>query len=100
VTLDLSPGAKAWIGLAGYVIVRDAILIYREEKTMSAVFGEALNDPSRKWPVLVAWGFLTLHLHREVLPSIVAKLDPLGNGHKLLVKVWYNHSGDTKSESN
>jgi len=41
VTLDLSPGAKAWIGLAAYVVVRDAVLIYRGDDTMSAVFGEA-----------------------------------------------------------
>lgn len=85
----LSPGSKAWIGLAVYVVVADGYLMVNQKKTMSAVFGDALNHPLRRWPVLVVWGFLSMHLHREVLPGVATKIDPLRNGARLADQVWY-----------
>lgn len=86
----LSPGGKAWIGLSCYVIGADIYLIATRNKTMSSVFGDALNHPIRRWPVLVTWGFLTLHLNKAVLPGAVGCADPLAIGFLVGEKVWYS----------
>lgn len=52
----------AWLGLAGYVVLADAYLIRRRRQTMSAAFYEAVRHPVRRWPVVAAWAYLTLHL--------------------------------------
>ena len=96
----LSSGAKAWMGLATYVVVADSYLIWKQEKTMSAVFGESLEHPAKKWPVLLVWGFLSNHLHRSVLPEISSKVDPLQNGLHVGERLWYHFFGESKSKSN
>ena len=92
--MKLTPGAKAWCGLAGYVILADAYLIARRERTMSSVFGEALMHPTKRWPVLVTWGFLSMHLHKAILPRFVGHVDPLHAAFIAGEKLWYTVSGE------
>lgn len=98
--MTLSPGAQAWLGLAGFVVIADVILMATDNKTMSAVFGEALIHPVKRWPVLVTWSFLSMHLHREILPEFVSTVDPFGNAFRAGEEVWYSISGGPKSKSN
>ena len=90
----LSPGAKAWGGLVVYVAVADAYLIVKRQRTMSSVFGEALQHPAKRWPVLAVWGFLSMHLHKAILPEFVGKADPLHAAFVASEKVWYSVSGE------
>lgn len=53
---------QAWIGLAIYVVLADSLLVHRREPTMSSAFREAVCHPRRRWPVIAAWAYLTLHL--------------------------------------
>jgi hypothetical protein len=98
--IRMNSGTKAWIWLGVYVVAADSYLIWKAEKTMSTVFGEALQHPAKRWLVLAVWGFLSNHLHRAVLPELSAKLDPLQNGVIAGEKVWYSLFGGLKSESN
>lgn len=77
----IRPGGWAWIGLTGYVLVADGALIKSDNSTMSEVFGDALKHPRRRWPVMLAWSLLTLHLFGNLLPrwfEPLKKLDPIG----------------------
>ncbi len=51
-------GEHGWFILAVFVWLWDA---YAPE-TLSRAFWRALEHPSRRWYVLVAWGWVTSHL--------------------------------------
>jgi hypothetical protein len=51
-----------WLGLVGYVIAVDGWLILKGRQTLSSAFYEAVRHPRRRWPVILAWAYLTLHL--------------------------------------
>jgi len=75
-------GGWGWIGLAVYVAAVDVWLIRARRPTLSQVFGDALKHPARRWPVVVAWVAITLHLFGELIPprlrSALSPIDPIG----------------------
>lgn len=85
--LKIRPGGWCWIGVAVGVFIADAVLIETKHATMSEVFGDALKHPHRRWPVILAWGVLSLHLFGNLLPRIaspIKRLDPIGYLARLL----------------
>jgi hypothetical protein len=80
VTVKIRAGGWAWIGLTGYVLAADTALIRNGRETMSTVFGDSITNPIRRWPVMAAWGLLTVHLFSKVLPGSdkLRRVDPLG----------------------
>lgn len=84
-----SPASFAWIGLVIYVVSVDATLIVYERKgfkrsyTMSTAFRNALSHPWKRWPVIIVWSLLTLHLfdfflHRAV-DDLIARVRGVGS---------------------
>jgi len=69
----MTSGDVAWLGLAAYVIGYDAWAWRTGHETMSASYGRALDDPHRRWPTLIFWGYLVGHLTRALPP----RTDPL-----------------------
>jgi hypothetical protein len=61
----LTKAEKAWIVLAGGVLVTDLFLIYKNEETMSAAFGRWLLIPKRKWLCVALTVIMILHLYEE-----------------------------------
>jgi hypothetical protein len=80
--MKISPAGKAWVGLALFVILADYLLVRNGHDTMSTAFGRAILDPQRRWPVLIAWAYLTIHLNANLLNRFGAerfkRYDPLG----------------------
>jgi hypothetical protein len=82
--MRMRPAGRAWLGLSAYVIGVDSYLIYKETRqqegycTMSTAFEDALRHPVRRWPVVAAWGLLTVHLFDSVIPVNVRKYEPIG----------------------
>ena len=78
----LRRGGWGWIGLAVYVAAVDAWLIRARQHTLSEVFGDALKHPARRWPVVMAWVAITLHLFGELIPDrlrrCLSPIDPIG----------------------
>ena len=58
----ITEGDKAWIGLAGYVVAYDAWAMITGRETLTSSFYRALDSPIRRWPTVMAWGYLTGHL--------------------------------------
>jgi hypothetical protein len=80
--MKIRPGGWAWFGLAAGVAAVDFVLIETDHETMSEVFGDALKHPVHRWPVILVWAGLTLHLFGNLLPSWLRplkKLDPISN---------------------
>lgn len=68
----MTPGDKAWVGLAVYVVVYDATAVRRGWDTLSASYARSLTD-GRKPVTLAVWAYLAAHLTRA-LPE---RFDPL-----------------------
>lgn len=62
-----------WLLLAGYVAAYDTWALKTGRETLSSAFGRSLRHPIRRWPTLMTWGVITLHLFGR-LPTW---LDPL-----------------------
>jgi len=81
-------GAWGWVGLWGYIVTYDAWLIRRRKATLSEVFGEAVRHPVKRWPVMVAWVAVTLHLFSELIPEPMkrrlAPIDPIAAMGRLI----------------
>jgi len=66
--MSVKPAHYAWFGLVVYIISADVTLIVFERKgyhrfyTMSSAFRNALSHPWKRWPVIIVWSLLTLHL--------------------------------------
>lgn len=65
----ISLGGWGWVGIAGVVTVVDGVALHLEATgrvieapTMSRSFFLATRHPVRRWPVLVSWLVLTVHL--------------------------------------
>lgn len=54
----LMQGGYGWIGLAIYILLWDR---YAGE-TLSRAFWNSLEHPVKRWPTLIAWGWVTSHL--------------------------------------
>lgn len=52
----------AWVTLAVSVTAYDIWALSKGSQTLSAGFYQAWRHPVARWPVLVAWGYLTAHL--------------------------------------
>ena len=61
-----SPGDRAWMVLALGVLAFDTWAMLTGRDTMSQSYARALEDPRRRWPTLIFWGYLTGHLTRAV----------------------------------
>lgn len=75
------PGFYAWMGMIGFAGFADYWLIRHGDATMSAVWGDAIAHPARRWPLLLGWVILTLHLFGRILPGSLqplSKYDPIG----------------------
>lgn len=81
--MTAKPAHLAWLGLTVYVVGVDTLLIIHERKgkkefyTMSTAFRSALAHPVRRWPVIVAWTLLTLHLFDFFFPEKIRQYDPV-----------------------
>ncbi len=62
--MTLRPATKGWIGLAIYVTAWDILA----PETLSRGFYEATRHPVKRWPLTLAWAFITAHLFR-LLPE-------------------------------
>lgn len=86
----LRPGARGWIATAAFITVVDWWLIRHNHDTLSTVFGESLHHPLQRWPVMVTWAVITIHLFSGLLPvrwrHRMRKLDPLGLLARLMEK--------------
>jgi hypothetical protein len=77
------PASLAWFGLVSYVVVVDVYLITQEingrdgYSTMSTVFKEAVRHPVKRFPLLLAWATLTLHLFPILYPERYYKYEPI-----------------------
>ncbi len=89
----LRPGGWAWVGLAFYVTIVDVVLIKLHQKhgqpytSMSEVFGDGVKHPINRWPLMLTWTLITLHLFGHLIPdrfSAFKKLDPIGFLARLL----------------
>lgn len=69
----VTSGSKAWAGLAAYIVSYDIYAISRKKDTLSMAFYEALKHPVKRWPVILIWTYITVHLFK-FLPD---KFDPL-----------------------
>lgn len=74
----ISNPSRAWMGLVGYIIVSDAILVKIKDRTMSSAFRDSIHHPRRRWPVTASWLLLTLHLFTR------CKYDPISIIGKML----------------
>lgn len=74
------PASYAWAGIPLYVIAWDTGLIKSGRKTMSAVHREAIQHPTRRWPVTISWTLLMLHLYTK------SKYDPISIAGRWLAK--------------
>lgn len=80
--LRIRPAARAWIGLTGYIIAADVVLILTDpdHETMSSAFRDAIRHPIHRIPIILAWSYVTAHLFLE-LPH-----DPLTELGRLVEK--------------
>jgi len=70
----MTDGDRAWLALALYVVAYDTwALTQPNHDTLSCSFNRALQHPIRRWPTLVLWASLTVHL-LDLVPS---RLNPL-----------------------
>lgn len=85
--MKLKPSGLAWVGLVVYVTIIDILLLKMKQikghpyRSMSEAFGEALQHPRKRWPIIISWGVLTLHLFGTFIPDkfiTLKKLDPIG----------------------
>lgn len=69
----MTEGDTAWAGLLLYVVAYDAWAMLQGRETLSASYYRALQHPIRRWPTLLLWLVLTLHLF-HIIPE---RFDPL-----------------------
>ena len=69
----ISHGDIAWIGLAAYIAAYDGYAVLTKNDTMSMSFYRALKSPKRRWPTVLVWSYITIHLFK-FLPD---RFDPL-----------------------
>lgn len=65
----LRGGTLGWLLLAAFVTLWD---IFAEE-TLSTSFWRAVQNPKRRWPLILLWVYITLHLFH----GIPERFDPL-----------------------
>lgn len=68
----MTSGDRAWIGLAVYVAVYDAVALVTGRDTLSQSYARAMSD-GRRWPTLALWAVIMGHL-TGALPR---KYDPM-----------------------
>lgn len=76
----MRPGGYGWLSLVGFVTIVDAWLIRHGHATLSTVFGDALDHPIQRLPVILIWGLLTIHLFSRIIERVAPR------AHKLLSK--------------
>lgn len=62
----LSEGGLAWVGLVLYIVCYDCWAASQGRETLSTAFYRALRHPVRRWPVIVAWSYITGHLFKLI----------------------------------
>ncbi len=65
----LRGGTLGWLLLAGFVTAWDVFA----EETLSTAFWRAVRSPRKRWVVIAAWAYITVHLF-HLIPE---KVDPL-----------------------
>lgn len=66
-------GDVAWAGLTLYVVAYDAWAMLHGRETLSSSFFRAVQHPIRRWPTVLLWVIVTLHLF-HLIPE---RYDPL-----------------------
>lgn len=66
-------GAVGWGLLAGYIGLYDTWALRTGRETLSSAFGRTIRHPVKRWPILVVYTVITLHLFDRLPPW----LDPL-----------------------
>lgn len=80
-------GACGWLILSAYIFGYDTWAISTEHETLSSAFARTVRHPVRRWPTLVAYGVVTLHLF-DHLPE---RFDPFVRYGKLLSRASQVH---------
>ena len=103
--MTMRPGAWAWVGLAASIAIVDAGLIYMRAKTgdtftfatMSDTFADAIDHPLHRWPVIVSWTAVTLHLFKIYFPKSYHKYDPISYAANTLYNMglFSNYGGNS-----
>lgn len=81
--MSVKPAHYAWFGLVVYITAVDIALVSLEGRgkeefyTMSTAFRSGLAHPVHRWPLIVAWTLLTLHLFDFFFPEKVRQYDPV-----------------------
>lgn len=66
-------GVWGWVILAGYIAAYDTWAMKTGRETLSSAFGRSIRHPIKRWPTLLVYGVVSLHLFNR-LP---VWLDPL-----------------------
>jgi hypothetical protein len=69
----VTEGDRAWLGVLCYVVAYDAWAMIHGRETLSHSYYRAIQHPLRRWPTVLVWAVLTLHLF-HLIPD---RLDPL-----------------------
>lgn len=72
--------------------------MYFGKKTLSEVFGDMLDNPRTRVPVLLLWVTITLHLFSRLFPPAIRKrfapYDPIGWAARCLEKRVLTYRSD------
>jgi len=84
--MKIRPSGVAWFGLVVYISIVDIFLLKKKQLigspycSMSEAFGDALQHPKKRSPIILIWSIITIHLFGVLLPSkfkFLKKLDPI-----------------------
>jgi len=68
-------GVWGWLLLLAVVVAWDVVALRTEKvDTLSGAFYKALQSPVRRWPTVLVWAVLTMHLFQW--PKFLKRLDP------------------------
>lgn len=71
----LAFGTKLWLSLVGLIVGGDVYALWTGKETFTEALGRALENPTRRWMVIVSWIIVTKHLFAN---GYLKWLDPIG----------------------
>lgn len=71
----LAFGTKLWLSLVGLIVGADFYALWTGKETFTEALGRALENPKRRWLVILSWSIVTKHLFAN---RYFKYLDPIG----------------------
>lgn len=71
---------RPWVWLAAGIITYDVYLIRHNRPTLSTEFARMVRHPIHRWPTVLAWSYVTVHLL-----GVLNDRDPLQRVARLLI---------------